>query len=362
MIWNEKDKMGNKMYTSTNFCIRADANETIGTGHIMRCLTIADVLRRQGKELIFIVADNRSRSIIENKGFKAICLNSQWDDLGQETEKLTNLLQVNNAEKLLVDSYYVTFDYLNWLRENVFTAYIDDMCSVAYPVDLVINYNIYANKEKYRQLYQNSELKPKFALGCGYAPLRKEFSDIHKEINPYITRILVTSGGTDNFNVTGHLVERFLQEKFFGNIEFYFVLGRFNKNIDILKSKYGKYKNIHLLINIPDMAKYMKLCDIAITAGGTTTYELFASGIPSIMYTLADNQLNIARTVSAMGVIPWAGDVRENMILCINNILKWIDIYSSDYRKRKDISSKMQSYIDGKGAERIAHQLLGSNL
>ena len=106
------------------------------------------------------------------------------------------------------------------------------------------------------------------------------------------------------------------------------------------------------------MAKYMKLCDIAITAGGTTTYELFASGIPSIMYTLADNQLDIAKTVSALGIIPWAGDVREDMTLCIENILKWIDIYSSDYQMRKEISAKMQSYIDGKGAERVARSLL----
>ena len=120
---------------------------------------------------------------------------------------------------------------------------------------------------------------------------------------------------------------------------------------------YGNHRNIHFLINIPDMDRYMKLCDIAITAGGTTTYELFASGVPSVMYTLADNQLEIAKTVSELGIVPYAGDIREDMELCIDNILKHTKIYSECYDLRKDTSLKMQSYIDGKGAGRIAMQL-----
>ncbi len=342
--------------------IRADANETIGTGHIMRCLAIAEKIRALCQDVTFIVADSRSRPMIENRGFKTICLDSKWDDLDCETEKLVSVLQKDSADKLLIDSYFVTEQYLKQLSEHVFAAYIDDMYRFAYPVHLLINYNFYADVERYRSLYQKTEVTPELLLGSKYVPLREEFSGIQKEIYPHVTSILITSGGTDCYNVAGHLLERLLAEEQCCTLNYYVVLGRFNQNIDLLQSKYGNCRNVHLLINIPDMAKYMKLCDIAITAGGTTTYELFASGIPSIMYTLADNQLDIAKTVSALGIIPWAGDVREDMTLCIENILKWIDIYSSDYRIRKDISSKMQSYIDGKGAERIAMQLLGGDL
>ena len=346
------------MKSETPIMIRADANEIIGTGHVMRCLSIAEQIHGLGGEVQFVIADNRSQPMIENRGFETICLNSKWNDLDCEKEELIHVIQKNNVKQLLIDSYYVTYEYLKRLKENTFTAYIDDMCSFAYPVDLLINYNIYADVEKYHQLYQNSEKKPNFVLGCKYVPLRKEFSNIHKKINPHVTRILITSGGTDNFNITGHLVERFLQEKYFEKIEFYFILGQFNKNIDILKSKYGNYKNIHLLINIPDMDKYMKQCDIAVTAGGTTTYELFASGVPSVMYTLADNQLEVAGTVSKLGLIPWVGDVRKNMGLCIDNILRQVNIYSESYDLRKNTSLKMQSYIDGRGAERIAELML----
>ena len=337
--------------------IRADANETIGTGHVMRCLSIAEEFQRLGGKVKFIIADDRSRPMIENKGFETICLNSKWDNLDFETEKLVGTLQNNNAENLLIDSYFVTAPYLKQLSKHIFTAYIDDMYSFAYPVHLLINYNFYADIETYQNLYQSAEIKPQFLLGCDYAPLRKEFSNVRKEIHPHITKILITSGGTDRYNVAGQLLERFLSEERYCNIDFYVVLGRFNSNIEALQSMYGNHRNIHFLINIPDMDRYMKLCDIAITAGGTTTYELFASGIPSIMYTLADNQLDIAKKVSALGLIPWAGDVRKDMTLCIDNILKWIDIYLSDYQMRKEISAKMQSYIDGKGAGRIAMQL-----
>lgn len=338
--------------------IRADANELIGTGHVMRCLSIAEQIRGLGGEVQFVIADNRSQSIIENRGFETICLNSKWDDLDCETEEFIYVIQKNNVKQLLIDSYYVTYEYLKQLKETAFITYIDDMCSFAYPVDLLVNYNIYADIDRYCRLYQTSEQKPKFALGCRYAPLRKEFSNIDKEIHSDVTSILITSGGTDNFNVTGHLIERFLQEKNFENIEFYVVLGRFNKNVDILKSKYGKYKNIHLLLNIPNMDEYMKLCDIAVTAGGTTTYELFASGIPSVMYTLADNQLEIAKTVSELEIVPYVGDIRIDMEFCIDNILKHTKIYSECYKLRKDTSLRMQSYIDGRGAERIAKKIV----
>lgn len=347
-----------KIYKPTDFYIRADANETIGIGHVMRCLSIAEEFKRLGGKVKFIIADDRSRPMIENKGFETICLNSKWDDLDCETEKLLGILQNNDAERLLIDSYFITAQYLKRLSEHIFTAYIDDMYCLAYPVNLLINYNFYADIERYHMLYQNVETVPRFVLGCKYAPLRKEFFGIQKEICPCATNILITSGGTDRYNIAGQMLERLLFDERYSAMGFYVVLGRFNQNIDLLQSKYGVYRNVHFLINISNIDQYMKLCDIAITAGGTTTYELFASGIPSIMYTLADNQLDIAKTVSALGIIPWAGDVREDMTLCIENILKWIDIYSSDYQMRKEISAKMQSYIDGKGAERVARSLL----
>lgn len=125
----------------------------------------------------------------------------------------------------------------------------------------------------------------------------------------------------------------------------------------MLKNDYGEYKNIHFLVNISDMDKYMKICDIAVTAGGTTTYELCACGIPSVIYTLADNQLEIAKTVSEKQIIPWAGDVRDNMKECVDKINFYIETYCNNYKILCEISNKMQNICDGYGCEKTVKML-----
>lgn len=332
--------------------IRADANEIIGTGHVMRCLAIAEKIRSSCESVCFITADKRSVQIINSKAFEVICLDSVWDNLDSETEKLIEVIVSRKIEILLIDTYYVTLDYLSKLKKHTKITYIDDLHKFAYPVELLINYNIYADKIDYFDIYGGKNI-PKLALGCEYAPLRNEFCGIEKHINRTVKSILVTTGGTDNYNVTGNLIESFKAKKWFCGIDFYFVLGRFNKNIDTLRNTYGQYKNIHFLINISDMDKYMKMCDIAVTAGGTTTYELCACGIPSVMYTLADNQLEIAETVSEKGIIPWMGDVRNNMKECIDRINFHIEAYCKNYSMRCEISNKMHDVCDGRGCERI---------
>lgn len=334
------------------FYIRADANEIIGTGHIMRCLSIAQKLRLSGETVRFITSDNHSRQMIENNGFEVICLNSVWNDLEQETDRLIEVINSQDIDVLLIDTYYVTSGYLSIIREHTRTVYIDDLHKFAYPVDMLINYNIYADKIDYLDIYKEKTV-PKFVLGCQYVPLREEFCDVTRNIGLNVNKILVTTGGTDNYNVSGNLIESFKMKKWFLDTDFYFVLGRFNRNVDMLKRLYGGYSNIHFLINIPDMDKYMKMCDIAITAGGSTTYELCACGLPSIMYTLADNQIEMAKTVSEQKLIPWVGDVRENLNECLKGVNFYIESYRSDYELRCRISEKMQEVCDGQGCKRI---------
>jgi spore coat polysaccharide biosynthesis predicted glycosyltransferase SpsG len=105
------------------------------------------------------------------------------------------------------------------------------------------------------------------------------------------------------------------------------------------------------------MSDYMRACDLCIAAGGTTVYELCASGIPSILYTLADNQLDCAHKVSEIKLIPWVGDIRNDLSLCLERIAIEIEqFHKSTYWE--EVSKSMQSYVDGKGARRIANELL----
>ena len=178
-----------------------------------------------------------------------------------------------------------------------------------------------------------------------------------KTVKEKVSDILVTSGGTDNYNVAGNILDLLARQPWFEQLNYYIILGRFNLHIEDLKKKWGLHKNVHLLMNVSNISEYMKSCDIAVTAGGVTTYELCACGIPSIMYTLADNQLQIAQMASEKCFIPWIGDVRGDMENCMYNIILWLEELMADKENRERMSSKMQEIVDGNGCERLVAEI-----
>lgn len=335
------------------YYIRADANEEIGTGHVMRCLSIAEAFRHRGEEVTFIIADERSRSMIEEHGFSVICLNSMWNDLEKEIASMVQVIKARGISSLLIDSYFVTETYLKEIGKYTKLVYIDDLNQFLYPVDLLVNYNIYAGELEYEKRYREAGLDTKILLGCRYVPLREEFSRIDRKINETVSRVLITSGGTDPYDAVGGILESFAEKSWFGVAEFQVILGRFNRNREKLEERWGDYKNVVLLRNVKNMAEHMTQCDMAVTAGGVTTYELCATGIPSVMYTLADNQLDIAHTVSRLGIIPWVGDIREDRQQCLKAIGEQTEQLRNSLSMRRKLSEKMREMVDGKGCERL---------
>lgn len=350
------------------FYIRADANEVIGTGHIMRCLAVAVEMRKNYEEVVFIVADKYGQEIVESYGFKTLCLDSHWDNLEYELGIVLPLVKEKHVRGILADSYYVTENYLSSLNQCTRLAYIDDVDAFIYPVDLLVNYNIYAEKIDYCRRYMDAGLDTEFLLGCGYVPLREEFNSIQvKEKFSYSTampednkqrKILITSGGSGLCNVTGILLDKLKEKYWFSNTIFHVILGRFNQYRQELQEKWAGYTNVFLYENVTCISKYMSMCDIAVTAGGSTVYELCACGLPSVMYTVADNQLGIASAFDSLGIVPWCGDARKNKDTCIEKIIYYIERLLWDDKLLKKKSMKLQKLIDGCGATRIARELL----
>ena len=116
--------------------IRVDANENIGTGHVMRCLSIASWIQDLNDDVFFVVADERSMRMIEEQGYQTVCLHSKWDDLDQEIEIMFKLIEEFSVSKILIDSYFVTEKYLNALRKRTAIFYIDDLNRIPYSVDI----------------------------------------------------------------------------------------------------------------------------------------------------------------------------------------------------------------------------------
>jgi len=331
--------------------IRVDANKEIATGHVMRCLSMAFGFKSVGIDCVFITADEFATQIVASRGYEVICLNSQWDELDKETKRLVEVIQEYKIDKLIIDSYYVTAQYLQRLRAHTKVIYIDDMNFFQYPVAMVINYNIYYEIFSYPEIYKNTETQ--LLLGCRYAPLREEFKSVNPTYRELVKKILVTTGGTDQYNVAGKVITRIVEEDLFQGIEFHVVLGSLNSNFNYLKELSDRCPSIVLHQNVKVMSELMISCDIAITAGGSTMYELCACGVPTISLSFADNQLYGVESFSKEGIMAYAGDIRNNEEECIDNLIDNIKKYNASPVVRGKKAISMQEKVDGTGINRI---------
>lgn len=337
--------------------IRVDGNPEIATGHIMRCLTIAKGLKKTGEEcIIFIVADDNSELLLVNLGFPIINLHSLWNHLETEISQITDVILKNTIDKIIVDTYFVTGTYLSALEKICCVIYIDDLNAFKYSVSAVVNYNLCAMKIPYSAIY--SGMNTKLLLGPKYTPLREEFQNINPRFRNNVQKILITAGGTDTFNAAGEIMAKVVADDFFKGIEFHVVAGRLNSHIAELKTMAETYPSLVIHQNVQKMSELMLECDVAVTAGGSTMYELCACGVPSICFSWADNQLPAVKAFSERELMKSAGDIRDNREKCIQQIIIHLKDYITNTEKRKVHSINMREITDGYGAERLADEIL----
>lgn len=337
--------------------VRVDGNEILATGHVMRCLSIAEALRKLGEEVVFVVADDRPGQLITGKGFQMDVLNTTWNDLNQETEILCNYVQENKVNILLLDSYYVTKEYLQILSQYTKIIYIDDLKRFDYPVNTIIHYSPFAKAEEYRKLYTADEKLPCILCGGEYIPLREEFAYQPYEIKEKVSKVLITTGGTDQLNVAGNLLNRLLENKALASLEYHVIIGCFHSDKEGLQKLAEKHTNIFVHENVKNMSDFMRHCDVAVSAGGTTLYELCACGIPTICLEVADNQQG-AVIWQQQDYMEYAGNAYMDMESCIKQCEKSLMKYMNNRKMREDRSHRMQTLVDGSGAIRIAQYIV----
>ncbi|MCI9023425.1 MAG: UDP-2,4-diacetamido-2,4,6-trideoxy-beta-L-altropyranose hydrolase [Dorea sp.] len=331
--------------------IRTDMNNTIATGHMMRCLSIADAAAKFGKRTTFILADEQAVEIIRERGHETVVLYSKWNDMDAELDTLQKIIEELRISVMLIDSYMVTQNYLSILSERVKTIYLDDLNAFCYPVHALICYAVYWKKFCYHPNYQ----KAKLLLGLSYVPLREIFCNCEKKVIKTETEnLLILSGGTDYFHILERILQRIEKKKYRSIVV---ICGNYYEDYEMLCGQYKEYEQIHFYKAVKNIEDYMKQADMAVSAGGTTLYELCACGTPTVSYSFTDNQIDNVREFQEEGIIDYAGDVRDTDIFeNINRILKR---YFRDRVLREERSKRMQKLVDGKGAERIAETLIG---
>ena len=328
--------------------IRADANELIGTGHIMRCISIARAFAWRNVDVLFITADHRGDALLKQNDFGSICLDTKWSEMNQELPQMEEIIKDRQPSLLLVDSYYVTERYFDEVCKMLPVAYIDDLNKARWNTNILINYNVYYSAFDY-SFYNGVRL----FLGPMYAPLREEFKGLPEHVIDKVQNIMVSAGGADPERITEKLITEICP--IWPDVNFHFIVGALNPRIEKIRNL--EKNNVILHFNEKNMSSLMQKCDVAISAAGTTLYELCAVGIPTITYTLADNQLAAADQFSKLGIMVSAGDCRGNgrFIYTMESSLKEL---IDDHKKRRTLSRNMQQLIDGKGSDRLAANLL----
>lgn len=314
--------------------IRADGGKSIGMGHIMRTLVLAKELSFKN-EIFYICTYNTENQTgieeIQRNGFKVYVIK----------ENILDVLSNINVDMLITDSYDVDEKYfIDTAKMVKYTAYIDDVNSFNYPVDLVINQNINAEDFNYNQKYK--------LLGLKYLMLRHEFRNLpQKYISKQVKNIMITMGGSDPVEFTRLIIE-WIKDL---NFNFHVIIGPSFKEPDYFKNICSD--NIKFYFS-PKMTDVMAKCDLAVSASGSSIYELLASGVPCLSTIIAENQFNISRKLEEINIAENLGWY-YNLNKC--DFKNSISALCNNYELRKQRSIDGQKFVDGLGAGRIAHFL-----
>ena len=336
-----------------NLFIRVDASPEIGIGHIMRCLTLAQELKNNFDKIIFLTQKNSSdfiETIMKNE-FEVIFISANND-----SDIIKNIVTTNSVNKnfLLIDHYNVDSNFESSLKntfEKIFV--IDDLANRKHDCDLLIDQNYYRDlNQRYEKLIQNGTIT---LLGPKYAIIRPEFRKINKKAikkNSQIKKILVSFGGSDPTNECKKALDALCSIEN-SKFEIVVVAGIYNHKFEQLKKLYEKYSNIKIYRHVNDLSRLMLNSDLFIGAGGTTTWERFYMGLPSIVTIISDDQRESIEFLSDMGHI-------INLGLAKNVTSKTYvqTLQKPNFDLVYNMSLHNQKLVDGNGSNRIKKQII----
>ncbi|MGM0440433.1 MAG: UDP-2,4-diacetamido-2,4,6-trideoxy-beta-L-altropyranose hydrolase [Chlamydiota bacterium] len=307
--------------------IRADASVLIGTGHVMRCLTLAEMLRKHGHSVSFISRDLPGNliNIISNEGYNVTVLpfndkktyqeHSPTDDyalwlgvdMDQDARDTIEHLGAQNCDLLVVDHYGIDERWEKLLIPHTSKLMvIDDLANRPHACDILLDHNYYENLEDRYEALVPKECKkllgPKYALiNSGLRKVKRERECLEKTLEPEeIQRIIVFLGGVDANNYTQQALDYILGHQQLQQATVDVVLGAVNSYKEVLKRTYAAYDNIVFHVQPPYYFDLLAQADLAIGAGGVSQLERMYIGLPTIVISTAENQEAIVK--NAMGL------------------------------------------------------------
>ena len=366
---------------------RTDASLLMGSGHVMRCLTLADALNAKGADCHFISREHPGHllELIRQRGYKvnsllahvtpaqtaiknivinssilqqepahAAWLGSTWQTDVQETAPILASLQPN---WLVVDHYALDQRWGEALAPHYRQLLvIDDLADRPHHCDLLLDQNLGRQPEHYAQWVP---AHCRVLAGPHFALLRPEFAALRsyslqrRLVQPALRQLLITMGGVDQPNATGQVMQALKTCALPANCRITVVMGLSAPwLLNVRKLAVKMPWSTEVVVNVNDMAQRMADSDLAIGAAGSTSWERCCLGLPTLMVVLAENQQAGAQALEnahAVRLIGCVSDIAAQLPLAVRELIH------SDCQSRMGLAAS--AIIDGHGTEKILNAM-----
>ena len=341
--------------------IRADASSSIGTGHIMRCLTLAKELKKRGANItlitqslpknLYLIANNFTDHIYEIDVSESLDNSSHVLNWQEDALSSINIVRkIAPVKLLIVDHYQLDINWEDLMRPYVEKiVVIDDLANRLHDADFLLDPNYPDDEERYK-----TKLPPKCKIlsGTKYALLREEFQlDNFVDVKCERNRLLIQFGGADSTNITEFTVRALapLLEK---GMPCDIVVGSAYEHEEDLKSTLDEFNFpfVKLHVSVNNISTLMSCAKLAVASGGTSVWERCCVGLPSIVMAIADNQVSPLIRLEETQAIHYVG-CAENVLPL--DLLYTVNLYWNDSKRLEKMSIFGSKLIDGKGASRV---------
>jgi UDP-2,4-diacetamido-2,4,6-trideoxy-beta-L-altropyranose hydrolase len=348
----------------------------MGTGHVMRCLTLAKALLAQGAQCHFICRAHPGNLIatIRQQGFTVtefsagaaafklksdggvpLPAHAQWLGCDWQTDAKQTLAALQSIKPawLIVDHYALDQRWEEMLALHYRQLMvIDDLADRPHLCDLLLDQNLGSQPEHYSQLVP---AHCEVLTGPRYAVLRPEFAALRpyslqrRQAQPALRQLLITMGGVDQPNATGQVLQALKTCALPADCRITVVMGLTAPGLQNVRELTAQMPwPTDVVVNITDMARRMADSDLAIGAAGGTSWERCCVGLPTLMMVLADNQQTGAQALGAAHAARLIGGVSD---IATQLPLAAAELIDSDCQSRMSLAASM--ITDGQGVEKI---------
>lgn len=336
--------------------IRADADVKMGTGHVMRCLALAQAWQDAGGHCIFAMAASTPavERRLKEEGVEIERL-AVTAGTAEDAKQTGYVASKQNAAWIVVDGYHFGADYQSAIKQSGGELlFVDDNGHAErYCADLVLNQNSHAVES----LYAKRESNTRLLLGPRYAMLRREFlvwREWKREIREAGTRILVVAGGSDPENFTGRVIEALENVQEF-RLEILTVVGGSNPHLAEIENVIARSRHsIRLAKDATNMPDLMAWADVAISAAGSICWEFCALALPALLIPVASNQDAAADSLQRLGAAKLFCAGKQ---FCPEELAREVVGLITSPSERQSLSQRAHTLVDARGASRVVAML-----